>query len=130
MLQRSVALSAHQRDALESALGVRSGTPSGFAVGAAALVLLDETVRTALVLLLLDDPHWIDSSSAAVFTFLQRRCAELPLVIVGAIRTDAPATRTWSAETVDVRALPRADAALLSGSSVRSQFALLRSRMS
>ncbi|WEB38109.1 hypothetical protein MOV08_01485 [Streptomyces yunnanensis] len=88
MLHRSIALSAHQRDALESALGVRSGTPSGFAVGAAALVLLDEAVRTALVLLLLDDPHWIDSSSPAVFTFLQRRCAELPLVIVGATRTD------------------------------------------
>ncbi|MEU9124478.1 BREX system ATP-binding domain-containing protein [Streptomyces sp. NPDC048506] len=115
LLQRSVALSAHQRDALESALGVRSGTPSGFAVGAATLVLLDEAVRTAPVLLLVDDLHWIDSSSAAVFAFLHRRCAELPLVIVGATRADGPATQTWSAETVDVRALPRADAALLLG---------------
>ncbi|MEU7640078.1 AAA family ATPase [Streptomyces sp. NPDC039016] len=116
LLQRSVALSAHQRDTLESALGVRSGAPSGFAVGAAALVLLDEAVRTAPVLLLLDDLHWIDSSSAAVFAFLQRRCVELPLVIVGAARADGPATRTWSAETVDVRALTRADAAQLLGS--------------
>ncbi|MET8625767.1 AAA family ATPase [Kitasatospora sp. NPDC004669] len=114
-LQRSGALSAHQREALESALGVRSGTPSGFAVGAAALALLEEAVRTAPVLLLLDDLHWIDSSSATVFDFLHRRCAELPVVIVGATRPDGPAAQTWSAEAADVRALPRTEAALLLG---------------
>ncbi|SDT43136.1 regulatory protein, luxR family [Streptomyces sp. TLI_053] len=113
LLQRSGALSAHQRDALESALGVRSGTPSGFAVGAAALVLLEEAVRTAPVLLLLDDLHWVDSSSATVFAFLHRRCADLPVVIVGATRADGPAAQSWSAECVDVPALPRSDAALL-----------------
>ncbi|MER5351665.1 LuxR family transcriptional regulator [Kitasatospora sp. NPDC002551] len=115
LLQRSGALSAHQRDALESAFGARSGTPSGFAVGAAALTLLDEAVRTAPVLLVLDDLHWIDSSSTTVFGFLHRRCAELPLVIVGATRPDGPSAQTWSAEAVDVRALPRADAAALLG---------------
>ncbi|MCZ0983425.1 ATP-binding protein [Streptomyces diastatochromogenes] len=47
VLQQSGALSAHQRDALESALGVRSGTPSGFAVGAAVLALLEAVMRTA-----------------------------------------------------------------------------------
>ncbi|MFD9684766.1 BREX system ATP-binding domain-containing protein [Kitasatospora sp. NPDC059088] len=120
LLRRSGALSAHQREALESALGVRSGTPTGFAVGAAALTLLDEAVRTAPVLLVLDDLHWIDSSSATVFAFLHRRSADLPLVIVGAGRPDGPADRTWSAETwsaeaLDLRALPPVDAALLLG---------------
>ncbi|MFJ2863092.1 AAA family ATPase [Kitasatospora sp. NPDC087314] len=115
LFQRSGALSAHQRDALESALGVRPGTPNGFAVGAAALVLLEEAVRTAPVLLLLDDLHWIDSSSSTVFAFLHRRCAELPLVIVGATRAGGRAVQAWSAEAVDVRALPPADAALLLG---------------
>ncbi|MFF3002538.1 BREX system ATP-binding domain-containing protein [Kitasatospora sp. NPDC057940] len=115
LLQHTDALSAHQREALESALGVRAGTPSGFAVGAAVLALLEEAVRTAPVLLLLDDLHWIDSSSASVFAFLNRRCGELPVVIVAATRPGGPAARTWSAETVDVRALPRADAALLLG---------------
>ncbi|MFB7475105.1 BREX system ATP-binding domain-containing protein [Kitasatospora sp. NPDC056184] len=114
--QRSDALSAHQRDALESAFGVRSGTPSGFAVGAAALALLDDAMRTAPVLLVLDDLHWIDSSSATVFGFLHRRCAELPLVIVGATRPDGQAAQAWATEPVDVRALPRADAAALLGS--------------
>ncbi|MER7701901.1 AAA family ATPase [Kitasatospora sp. NPDC097605] len=115
LLQRSDALSAHQRDALESAFGARSGTPSGFAVGAAALALLADAARTAPVLLVLDDLHWIDSSSATVFGFLHRRSAELPLVIVGASRPDGTAAQTWSAEAVDVRALPRADAAVLLG---------------
>ncbi|MFE4512981.1 BREX system ATP-binding domain-containing protein [Kitasatospora sp. NPDC056783] len=112
-LQRSGALSAHQRDALESALGVRAGAPSGFAVGAAALALLEEATRTAPVLLLLDDLHWIDSSSATVFAFLHRRCADLPVAIVAATRPAGPSVRTWSAEILDVRALPRTDAALL-----------------
>ncbi|MFE7562517.1 BREX system ATP-binding domain-containing protein [Kitasatospora sp. NPDC057500] len=115
LLQRSDALSAHQRDALESAFGARSGTPSGFAVSAAALALLDDAVRTAPVLLVLDDLHWIDSSSATVLGFLHRRCAELPLVIVGATRPDGQAVQSWAAEAVDVRALPRADAAALLG---------------
>ncbi|MFB6894114.1 AAA family ATPase [Kitasatospora sp. NPDC056327] len=114
-LQRSAALPPHQREALDAAFGARSGAPSGFAVGAAALALLDGEVRTAPVLLLLDDLHWIDSSSATVLGFLHRRCAGLPLVIVGATRTDGPAAQTWSAETVEVRALPRADAAELLG---------------
>ncbi|MGK4584878.1 BREX system ATP-binding domain-containing protein [Kitasatospora sp. HPMI-4] len=129
LLQRSGALSAHQRHALESALGVRSGTPSGFAVGAAALALLDEAVRTAPVLLLLDDLHWVDSSSATVFAFLQRRCAELPLVIVGASRPGGPAAQTWSAEAVDVRALPRPDAALLLGTRYPDLAATTRDRV-
>ncbi|MFF2147375.1 BREX system ATP-binding domain-containing protein [Kitasatospora sp. NPDC058190] len=129
LLQRSGALSAHQREALESALGARSGTPSGFAVGAAALALLGETVRTAPVLLLLDDLHWIDSSSATVFAFLHRRCAELPVVIVGATRPDGPAAQAWSAEAVDVRALPRTDAALLLGTCYPELAASARDRV-
>ncbi|MFE7633282.1 BREX system ATP-binding domain-containing protein [Kitasatospora sp. NPDC057518] len=115
-LQRSTALSAHQREALESAFGVRPGAPSGLAVGAAALALLEEAARAAPTLLLLDDLHWIDSSSATVYAFLHRRCAEQRVVIVGATRPDGPAARLWSAEAVDVRALPRTDAALLLGS--------------
>ncbi|WP_285733434.1 AAA family ATPase [Kitasatospora phosalacinea] len=115
LLGRSRALSAHQREALEGAFGVRAGTPSGFAVGAAALALLDEAVRSSPVLLLLDDLHWADSSSATVLAFLRRRCAELPLVIVGASRPDGSVARTWSADPVDVAALSRADAALLLG---------------
>ncbi|MFJ2190005.1 ATP-binding protein [Kitasatospora sp. NPDC087861] len=114
LLQRSHALSSHQRDALESAFGGRAGTPpSGFAVGAAALALLDEAARSSPLLLVLDDLHWIDSSSATVFAFLRRRCAELPLVIVGASRPDGAAAEAWPTEPVEVGALSRPDAASL-----------------
>ncbi|MEY9947888.1 BREX system ATP-binding domain-containing protein [Kitasatospora sp. GAS1066B] len=114
LLQRSRALTHHQRDALESAFGGRTDTPpSGFAVGAAALALLDEAARSSPLLLVLDDLHWIDSSSATVFAFLRRRCAELPLVIVGASRPDGAAAEAWPAEPVAVGALSRPEAAAL-----------------
>ncbi|MFF0388077.1 AAA family ATPase [Kitasatospora sp. NPDC004615] len=113
LLQDSEALTGHQRESLESAFGVRSGTPSGFAVGAAALTLLDEAARTAPVLLVLDDLHWLDSSSAGVFAFLQRRAARLPVVIATGSRPGGRSTRIWSAEAVDLGALPPADAAAL-----------------
>ncbi|MFF1901914.1 BREX system ATP-binding domain-containing protein [Kitasatospora sp. NPDC058218] len=114
LLDGSRTLSTHQREALESALGVRAGTaPSGFAVGAATLALLAEATLDGPLLLLLDDLHWIDSSSATVFAFVRRRCAELPLVIVGASRPGGPVAQAWSAEPVEVRALSEPDAARL-----------------
>ncbi|WP_457030601.1 BREX system ATP-binding domain-containing protein [Kitasatospora sp. P5_F3] len=114
LLQRSRALTTHQRDALESALGSRAGTPpSGFAVGAATLTLLDEAARLGPLLLLLDDLHWIDSSSATVFAFLRRRCAELPLVMIGASRPEGAAAEGWPTEPVEVGALSGPDAAAL-----------------
>ncbi|WP_327070735.1 BREX system ATP-binding domain-containing protein [Kitasatospora sp. NBC_01302] len=114
LLQRSTALTSHQRDALESAFGGRAGTPpSGFAVGAASLALLAEAARTSPLLLVLDDLHWIDSSSATVFAFLRRRCAELPLVIIGASRPEGAAAEAWPTEPVELQALSRPDAAAL-----------------
>ncbi|MFD8321234.1 helix-turn-helix transcriptional regulator [Kitasatospora purpeofusca] len=113
-LSDSRTLTVHQREALEAALGIRAGAaPSGFAVGAAALALLAELSQGGPLLLLLDDLHWIDSSSATVFAFVRRRCAELPLVVVGATRPGGPVAQSWSAEPVEVRALPEPDAALL-----------------
>ncbi|MFJ5921229.1 BREX system ATP-binding domain-containing protein [Kitasatospora sp. NPDC092948] len=113
LLQHSTALTGHQREALESAFGVRSGTPSGFAVGAAALALLDEAARTAPVLLVLDDLQWLDSSSATVFAFLHRRSTRLPVVLVIAGRPGGRSAQVWSAEALDIGALPEADAAAL-----------------
>ncbi|MFD8595134.1 BREX system ATP-binding domain-containing protein [Kitasatospora sp. NPDC059646] len=113
LLEGSRALTAHQREALESAFGVRSGTPSGFAVGTAALALLAEAAAAAPVLLLLDDLHWLDSSSATVFAFLHRRSTRLPVVMVVASRPGGRAAQIRSAEAVDVGALPEADAAAL-----------------
>jgi len=114
LLQHSRALSSHQRDALEGALGGRAETPpGGFAVGASALALLAEAAQRSPLLLVLDDLHWIDSSSATVFAFLRRRCAELPLVILGASRPDTAAAEVWPTEPVEIGALSGPDAASL-----------------
>ncbi|MGW4380984.1 AAA family ATPase [Kitasatospora sp. NPDC004531] len=129
LLQQSAALSDHQREALEAAFGVRSGTPSGFAVGAAALALLDEAARSAPVLLILDDLHWLDSSSATVFAFLHRRSTRLPVVFVVAARPGGRSAQIWSAEAVDVGALPAADAAALLDSCCPELAATTRDRV-
>ena len=87
LLERSTALSNPQREALESVLGLRSGPPAGgFLVGAASMALLAEAARVRPMLIVVDDLHWIDSSSAGVLAFLHRRIGELPLAFVTATR--------------------------------------------
>ncbi|MFJ3582195.1 BREX system ATP-binding domain-containing protein [Streptomyces sp. NPDC090127] len=114
LLERSRALAPRQREALECALGLREGLPpGGFMVGAAALALLAEAARARPLLLLVDDLHWVDSSSAAVFAFLHRRVGELPLAIVSATRPDGAAVEGWPAPPVDVEALAHAEADVL-----------------
>ncbi|MER5967587.1 BREX system ATP-binding domain-containing protein [Streptomyces sp. NPDC002057] len=114
LLERSRSLPRRQREALESALGLREGMPpGGFMVGAAALALLAEAARARPLLLLVDDLHWVDSSSTAVFAFLHRRVGELPLAIVSTTRPDGPAVDGWPAPPADVEALGHAQAAAL-----------------
>ncbi|MET9549201.1 AAA family ATPase [Streptomyces sp. NPDC006627] len=87
LLDDTQALSAEQRDALESALGVREGMPpEGFTVAGAALTLLAHAAARRPVGVLLDDLQWADPSSVAVFGYLRRHLASLPVVLVGAIR--------------------------------------------
>lgn len=102
-------------DALYRALGLREGMPpGGFAVGAAALRMLADAARSGPLVLLLDDLQWVDASSATVFAFLRRRVTDLPVLIVGAVRSeadaDADAHDGWPADPVEVGALPHADA--------------------
>lgn len=112
--ENSRALPPHQRLALERALGLRDGLPpEGFMVGAAALALLAEEARRRPVLVLVDDLHWVDPSSAAVFVFLHQRVAELPMVMVCTSRPDRAALEGWPAHPVDVEALSGEDARTL-----------------
>ncbi|MBM7173649.1 AAA family ATPase [Streptomyces sp. G44] len=87
LLDDTRALSAEQRDALERALGVREGAPpEGFTVAGAALTLLAHAAAQRPVVVLLDDLQWADPSSAAVFGYLRRHLAALPVVLVAATR--------------------------------------------
>ncbi|MVO88050.1 AAA family ATPase [Streptomyces sp. p1417] len=108
------ALPAHQRLALERALGLRDGLPpKGFMVGAAALALLAEQARRGPVLIVVDDLQWVDPSSAAVFVFLHQRIVGLPVVMVCASRSGGSALEGWPAHPVDVEALSGEDARTL-----------------
>ncbi|WP_234326751.1 AAA family ATPase [Streptomyces sp. NRRL S-337] len=106
LLEKTRALPQQQRAALERALGLRDGLPSGgFMVGASALALLAKETRRRPVLILVDDLHWVDSSSAAVFLFLHQRITDLRAVMVCSSRPDGPALDGWPAHPVDVEAL-------------------------
>lgn len=110
----SRALPPRQRLALERALGLREGLPpDGFMVGASALALLAEEARQRPVLVLVDDLHWVDSSSAAVLVFLHQRMAGLRSVMVCASRPEGSALDGWPAHPVDVEALSGEDARAL-----------------
>ncbi|MFD0276386.1 AAA family ATPase [Kitasatospora sp. NPDC127111] len=114
LLERSHDLPPHQRDVLEHALGIRPGSPpGGFTVGASALALLASAARGGPLLLLVDDLHWVDSSSITVFAFLHRRIAALPVVIVSASRPEESAAEAWSMHPVEVGALSSAEAGTL-----------------
>jgi DNA-binding CsgD family transcriptional regulator len=85
-----------QREALDLALGVTSGSPpTPLLIGAAMLSLLDAATNDAPVLLLVDDLHWIDSESRNAIGFAARRLED---DAVGVVLTARP-------ETVDLRGI-------------------------
>lgn len=87
LLDDAQGLSEEQRHALESALGIREGTPpEGFTVASAALTLLAHAAARRPAVVLLDDLQWADSSSIAVFGYVQRHLAPLPVVAIAATR--------------------------------------------
>ncbi|MFF9324910.1 ATP-binding protein [Streptomyces sp. NPDC014776] len=111
---RMRALPEPQRRALAFALG-QAAEPvrGGFLVGAAVLALLAGEARMRPVLVLVDDLQWVDSSSAAVLAFLQRRTAEVPLALVSAGRPEGPAAQSRPGTVVDLGALDGEDARTL-----------------
>ncbi|MFH9659664.1 ATP-binding protein [Streptomyces sp. NPDC017248] len=113
---RMRALPEPQRRALAFALGeAAEPVRGGFLVGAAVLALLAGEARMHPVLVLVDDLQWVDSSSAAVFAFLQRRTAEVPLAFVSAGRPEGPAAEGRPGTVVDLAALAGDDARALLG---------------
>lgn len=114
LTDRMRALPEPQRRALAFALG-EGAEPArgGFLVGAAVLALLAGEARMRPVLVLVDDLQWVDSSSAAVFAFLQRRTGEVPLAFVGAGRPEGPAAEGRPGTVVDLTALDGEDARTL-----------------
>jgi hypothetical protein len=83
-------LSVPQRDAAQAALGMTDQVvPDAYLVGLAVLNLLADVAAHAPVMVIAEDAHWLDPSSADVLGFVARRVQSEPIVLVVAVRDGA-----------------------------------------
>ncbi|MFD8594428.1 AAA family ATPase [Kitasatospora sp. NPDC059646] len=85
--------------------------PSVLALGVAVLGLLARAAERRPLLLVLDDGHWLDGSSAEVCGFVGRRLAGGPVKLLVAVRADLPSR-------FDTAALPELPVAARQGADV------------
>lgn len=105
-----------QRDALETAFGVRVGTPPArLVIGLAVLSLLAETAEERPLLVLIDDAQWLDDVSVQVLAFVARRLHAERIAMFFAMR---------ETEVSELSGLPQLHLRGLRGSDART---LLRS---
>ena len=107
-----------QAGALQSALALRPASQQGrFAVGAATLSLLAAYAEEAPLLVIVDDAHWLDGSSAQALLFAVRRLVADPIAVVLAVREDESSLVDGAGLPVlRLDGLDRAEARLLLGS--------------
>jgi DNA-binding CsgD family transcriptional regulator len=80
-------LEVHQRDALETAVGLRAGPPpERFLLCVAAMKLLALAAEEQPVLCVVDDVQWLDEASVSVLSFVARRVGPVPLALLFADR--------------------------------------------
>ncbi len=63
-----------------------AAVPDPFLIALAALNLIEEVATQAPVLLMVEDAHWLDRSSADVIAFIGRRLGSEPVMLLAAIR--------------------------------------------
>ena len=77
-----------QRRALDVAFGTASGPePDVFLVALAAYQLVCDAAEESPLLILADDAHWLDRSTAGVLTFIARRLENEPVALLVSVRT-------------------------------------------
>jgi DNA-binding CsgD family transcriptional regulator len=107
-----------QRDALATALGLRSGSqPDHFLVGLGVLSLLSEAAEDGPLVCLVDDGHWLDRASGRALAFAARRLLAEPVLIVIAARD--PGADLGGLPDLTVEGLPDAQARQLLASVVQ-----------
>jgi hypothetical protein len=118
VLDRLPRLPEPQRDALGTALGLRSGpAPDHFLVGLAVLSLLSEAAEDGPLVCLVDDGHWLDGASMRALAFAARRLLAEPVLLVIAARQ--PGADLRGLPDLAVEGLPDAEARELLASVVR-----------
>ena len=76
-----------QRKALNVAFGVSEGdAPDVFLIGLATLGVVTEREAQTPLLLVVEDAHWLDRSSAEVLAFVARRLEMEPVILLFAVR--------------------------------------------
>jgi len=102
-------LPAPQRKALAAAFGTSEegqARPEPFMIALAALNLLADEGAQCPVLLVADDVQWLDPPTAEVLTFIARRLASDPIVLIGTVRNGHPVAFTSAGLPVlDLRGL-------------------------
>lgn len=108
-------LRSFQSGVLEQALSVREGSaPGRLAISAAALALIQAASGERPLLVVVDDVHWIDRSSAEVLTFLTRRLSGCRAAFIMAARGEGNGfLDATGLGVLDVGPLPPADALTL-----------------
>jgi DNA-binding CsgD family transcriptional regulator len=104
-------LPAPQREALEVALGLRTGPPPDrFLVGVGALGLLAELADEKPLLCVVDDAQWLDRASAQMLGFVARRLLGEGVGLVIAVREPDGDDTFAGLPTLEVRGLEDDDA--------------------
>jgi DNA-binding CsgD family transcriptional regulator len=86
-IDRIPELPAPQREAIQAAFGLSAtGRPDQFLVGLATLTLLGDPERTAPLLVVVDDAHWLDQESMTALSFVGRRLQADRVALVFAVR--------------------------------------------
>lgn len=112
MLDRLERLPEPQRDALQSAFGMRTvSAPDQFLIGLAVLGLLSDISEEQPLLCLVDDQQWLDRASAHVLAFVARRVGAESVGIIFGTRT--PGDELTGLPELVITGLPDADALTL-----------------
>jgi DNA-binding CsgD family transcriptional regulator len=82
-------IASGQRDAIRRSLGIAAGAaPDLYAVALATLELFAEAAQDAPLLIVVDDAHWLDRSSADVLAFVARRLGSESVAVILSTRCD------------------------------------------